>query len=348
MQRGSAALIALYESARNMNSTLRSIRPIGTLIALLAVASAAFAQDARYVISSDGREVTDSKTGLTWKRCAEGMTWDGVTCTGKAQSFSGLSRVLAYQRGLTRWRVPTIDELETVGRVYPAHGNSSTGGVDLLAFPGMSSDAFWSSTLYYKDRGDRDRTKIVHFANGMVGFRDNGEGGLLLLVKTKGTPAASSGNEGVQVVAKSERVTKTVAPGHRYTVSTDGREVIDHTTGLIWRRCPEGMSTNATGCSGKALTFDFANAQARAQAQAKATKTDWRMPDRDELRSIGDPSRHSQAIDTKIFPGTPYDYFWTSHRTDAQYAYAINFYNGDHYTRYHTSQHYVRLVREVK
>jgi predicted secreted protein len=331
-----------------MKSIARIYRTIASLFFLLALAHLVAAQDARYSISSDGREVTDSKTALTWKRCAEGANWDGVTCSGKAQSFAGLSRVLAYQKGLRGWRVPTIEELETVGRVYPDHGSSNTGGVDLLAFPGFPSDAFWSSTLYYKDRGDRDRTKIVHFANGMVGFRDNGEGGLLLLVKTKEAPTGSTSNEGVQVVAKTERATKAVAPGQRYSVSADGREVTDHSTGLIWRRCPEGMSASGSGCSGKALTFDFASAQARAQVQAKATKVDWRMPDRDELRSIGDPSRHSQAIDSKAFPGTPYDYFWTSHRTDAQYAYAINFYNGDHYTRYYTNQHYVRLVREAK
>ena len=27
----------------------------------------------------------------------------------------------------------------------------------------------------------------------------------------------------------------------RYVISTDGNEVTDNTTGLIWRRCAEGM-----------------------------------------------------------------------------------------------------------
>lgn len=46
-----------------------------------------FAQE-RYATSVDGQEVTDSKTGLTWKRCAEGMTFKRNICSGEALFLS--------------------------------------------------------------------------------------------------------------------------------------------------------------------------------------------------------------------------------------------------------------------
>ncbi len=310
--------------------------------------------DTRYTISADGAEVTDRKTGITWRRCAEGMNWTGTTCSGQLRTFSGLSRVLAYEKTLKGWRVPKIDELLSISRLYATHENAKvgSGGTDAVAFPALPPEPFWSSTLYYKDRGDRDRTKTVNFNNGGEGFHDNGEPASLLLVKIGGAQAraASAETGGVAVVPMEAKTSKPPAGsnGSRYVVSTDGREVTDTTTGLIWRRCAEGMTASGGSCVGKALTFDFAGAQSRADAQAKASRTSWRLPDKDELLAIGDEKRFKMAIDTAAFPGTPPDHFWTSHRIDSTYVYAVNFYNGFHYDRYQTSQHYVRLVRDVK
>ena len=52
----------------------------------LMLATAAFqaAAQERYTPSSDGDEIKDTKTGLMWRRCAEGMIWKKSTCTGKA------------------------------------------------------------------------------------------------------------------------------------------------------------------------------------------------------------------------------------------------------------------------
>jgi Protein of unknown function (DUF1566) len=309
-----------------------------------------FVADPRYSFSADGSEVTDRTTGIVWRRCAEGMSWTGSTCSGQAQPFYGLSRVLAYEKSARGWRVPKIEELVTIARLHLKHENSKVGagGSDAVAFPGLPAESFWSSTLYYKDRGDRDRTKIVHFANGGEGFRDNGDIGFLLLVKTSGsrTQAADTDSKRVAVVPKEDKFVTTGAARARFEVSRDGREVVDTTTGLIWRRCAEGMTASSGGCGGKATTFDFAGAEARASAQAKSTRTTWRLPDMEELRGIADEKRLRVAVDTAAFPATPPDHFWTSHRTDPRTIYAVNFYNGLHYERYYSSQHYVRLVRD--
>lgn len=40
-------------------------------------------QIGHYIDNGDGT-VTDTRTGLTWMRCALGQTWDGSTCVGVA------------------------------------------------------------------------------------------------------------------------------------------------------------------------------------------------------------------------------------------------------------------------
>jgi Protein of unknown function (DUF1566) len=133
-----------------------------------------------------------------------------------------------------------------------------------------------------------------------------------------------------------------------YTVSADGKEVTDAGTGLVWRRCAEGMTASARGCAGKALEFDHATALQHAHAQAMASGTAWRVPTPAELRGIADEKRFKLAIDTQAFPGTPPEHFWTSERTSAEYATAVHFYNGFHYDRYHKTAHHVRLVRSPR
>ncbi|MBK8570998.1 MAG: hypothetical protein IPN81_14285 [Nitrosomonadales bacterium] len=48
----------------------------------------------------------------------------------------------------------------------------------------------------------------------------------------------------------------------RYVISTDGNEVTDSVTGLIWRGCTEGMKIAANGYSGTATAYSSDQAQA--------------------------------------------------------------------------------------
>lgn len=41
-----------------------------------------------FTVSADGQDVTDLKTGFVWRRCAEGMTASGGTCTGTPSAFT--------------------------------------------------------------------------------------------------------------------------------------------------------------------------------------------------------------------------------------------------------------------
>jgi hypothetical protein len=124
-----------------------------------------------------------------------------------------------------------------------------------------------------------------------------------------------------------------------------GDEITDSKTGLIWKRCPEGMVWSVNTCTGTAATYTHEQALARATAQAGTAG--WRLPNVKELSSIVDASRASPAIDTAAFPATPSNWFWTSspYAGLSDYAWFVYFDFGYvyNYNRYNTS--HVRLVR---
>ena len=95
----------------NLSNALfsRSIyRFVPTLVLALAGVSfmSAAQAESRFVISADGKEVTDTQTKLVWQRCAVGQTWDGKVCVGKAAKV-GLAK--AKEMG-----IPTRTEPELV------------------------------------------------------------------------------------------------------------------------------------------------------------------------------------------------------------------------------------------
>ena len=132
-----------------------------------------------------------------------------------------------------------------------------------------------------------------------------------------------------------------------FTVSADDQEVTDTKTGLVWRRCAEGMTASSGTCTGTASTFTHESALTRASTQATATGVAWRLPNVKELSSIADKSRINPAIDTAAFPATPANWFWSSspYVGSAGGAWSVVFYDGFVYSNVRDGTYYVRLVR---
>ena len=132
-----------------------------------------------------------------------------------------------------------------------------------------------------------------------------------------------------------------------FTVSSDGQEVTDGKTGLIWRRCAEGMTATVSGCTGTASTYTHEAALTRARDQAASTSVAWRLPNVKELASIADRSKSNPAIDGVAFPDTPVDAFWSSSPFvgNADVAWVVNFNFGNVYLNLRVSTLPVRLVR---
>ena len=109
--------------------------------------------------------ITDTKTGLIWKRCLEGQS--GSDCaSGSAEAFTWQQALQRAQTvnssggfaGASDWRLPTIKELSSLVEhqcVDPA--------INLTRFPNASNHWLWSSSA---EAGGTVRAWVVNFNYG--------------------------------------------------------------------------------------------------------------------------------------------------------------------------------------
>ncbi len=140
------------------------------------------------------------------------------------------------------------------------------------------------------------------------------------------------------------------AAQERYTPSADGEEVSDSKTGLIWRRCAEGMAWKKSSCTGKATFGNQGQAAALAKAEATPDKQ-WRLPTLKELNSIlavREIDVGKAAIDPVAFPATPIARYWTSTSVGPSYFMVVGFGEGHSGEGERNSPGASRLVRSTK
>jgi hypothetical protein len=131
----------------------------GALVAL-AVALPVAAQD-RYAVSADGQEVLDRTTKLSWKRCVEGLKWDGKACKGKLLRFKYREAKTHAADAGSGWRLPTRDELTGI----VAKNEKKKPLIDKTAFPDTPNQQFWAT----RPGSDDDLNAwLVNFSNGRV------------------------------------------------------------------------------------------------------------------------------------------------------------------------------------
>ena len=157
-----------------------------TLAAPLAQAQAASAPAAaaaaRFTVSADGQEVTDTTTNLVWRRCVEGQSFDGTTCKGKATGFkfAGAKEAAASAAKAAgkAWRVPSKDELAALvikGKKKPF--------IDAAAFPAAPAAPTWASRPGFDDNLN---AFLVNFKNGHVDGNSGAGKFALRLVRAAG------------------------------------------------------------------------------------------------------------------------------------------------------------------
>ena len=114
----------------------------------------ATAPDSRYTVANGTQgAVTDDETGLMWKRCSEGQTWDGNSCTGDAMESTwqeALQRAREVNTGNagknlghSDWRLPNKNELASL-----VEQRCSNPAINTTLFPGTPSRNFWSASPY--------------------------------------------------------------------------------------------------------------------------------------------------------------------------------------------------------
>jgi hypothetical protein len=99
----------------------------------------------RFAINNDGT-VTDTLTGLNWKRCSEGLT--GLLCEeGAAERYTWKGAIRAAENsrfaGKKDWRLPTIKELDTI-----VEYQCTMPAINSAIFPATPASNFWSSSPY--------------------------------------------------------------------------------------------------------------------------------------------------------------------------------------------------------
>ena len=228
--------------------------------------------------------------------------------------------------GLTSWRLPTADELQGLVDygVFYDYGvpiAARVSAIDAIWFPNTQPSGFWSSTRFV---GTPNYALSVSFDKGSVGGSVRYQPLYVRLVRGE-----------------------TVIPTPRYSYSTDGDEVLDSTTGLIWQRCALGAAWTGSSCTFTNSTFTHEQVLSLAKSQANSSGKAWRVPNVKELNSITDKSRGPAAIDGTAFPSTSANLFWSStpYLDNLQNAWAINFAYGNADADLRSSALSARLVR---
>ena len=129
-----------------------------------------------------------------------------------------------------------------------------------------------------------------------------------------------------------------------FTYSSDGSEVTDSNTGLIWRRCSTGQAWSASTSTCRGTTARYTHQDALGYAELEIG---WRLPNVKELSSITDRSLSNPPIDPIAFPGTSNDFYWTSSPAGASggNAWVVSFNDGYVSGHGRTNYYHVRLVR---
>lgn len=161
--------------------------------------------DGRYRDNGNGT-ITDSKTNLIWMRCSLGQQWTGSTCAGVAMEMNwndALNTAMSFSyTGHNDWRVPTVDELDTLvqcsaGRAPSARPNGEyvrdtdgsclgdnyqTPTINISAFPNTPGSwyGYWSSSPNASNSG---YAWAVGFGSGYVGYSDKNDGSRVRLVR---------------------------------------------------------------------------------------------------------------------------------------------------------------------
>lgn len=123
----------------------------------------------------------------------------------------------------------------------------------------------------------------------------------------------------------------------------------DLKTGLMWKKCPEGLMGSACE-TGTVVKLTWQQALQRAQTINSnggfAGYTDWRLPNIKELKSIVEEQCYDPSANLETFPVTPSFCFWSSTHDSTDGALVVDFKGGDGGgMAWKASLFYVRLVR---
>lgn len=285
--------------------------------------------DPRMVDNGDGT-VTDNLTGLMWLKdgyCVIDSGYgDGSIQWPQAFDFvdklnsNAFSNISGYTAHYNDWRVPNINEMESLLRADSAE----YGWLNNNHFQNVMSGDYLSSTTAAGNAGAN--TWFIYSYCGRVSQQaKTGAGIQYLLLPVRGNSAKSGAP--AQVWQTGQTMTYTAgddgnlragvawAPDTRFKDNGNGT-VTDNLTGLMWTKSASSQGYNWPGALSNISSFNSTNYLGHS---------DWRLPNRKEIRSLVDYSQANPALPA----GNPFEVpdqdYWTSsndpvhHMPDALY-----------------------------
>ncbi|MDD5654370.1 MAG: DUF1566 domain-containing protein [Candidatus Omnitrophica bacterium] len=321
----------------------------------------------RFKDNGDGT-VSDSLTGLMWQKDEnERMDW-----------YSALKACKEMRVGdYSDWRVPNIKELNTILNLdhtdgwwyyknfFPANGLkppllhyfSSTPYEGIYVWVTnfcFGYDGYYASkTAKLLFRGVRNINAPAPKKTGLFKFPDSGmrkcyddEGSIIPAPKKGARFYGQDGSYAINPIS--------------FTKLGDGAEVLDdkaarergfsllkdNNTGLIWEI--KSSCQNELNFQGNKYTWDEANDFiVQLNKRGYGGFSDWRLPNREELRSIVDYNGNIPAADKKYFPDILPEFYWSGdiNKKEPIFAWGIYFAYGCAICYLRNFSYCVRAVR---
>ncbi len=271
----------------------------------------------RFTLSGDC--VTDNLTGLMWPRngnlAGTTINWDSAIDYANNLTLCGYSD----------WRLPNINELESL---VNADVPDTATWLNTQGFYNVqSSGIYWSSTT---GADGTSSAWLVGLWSGNVGSSGKDYNGYVWPVRSTSIPLAELWKTGQTTSYRAgddgDLEMGAAWTNPRLTVGTgvEADCVTDNLTGLMWLKNANCINTNYpsfdndyTYGDGKVTwqhALDFVNGiNNNAYINCGAGYTDWRLPNRKELRSLIDYSKSSPALPMgHPFTNVQSFYYWSS------------------------------------
>jgi len=231
--------------------------------------------------------ITDNHTGLMWRKAA--AVWGLINWNTAIDNCDALSL-----GGHTDWRLPTINEIQSLVDYEEAHPPLPVG----YPFTGVHSAGYWTSTTDPNTTGNAFEQSLWATATPTTAktLTRNAlpvRGVSTTVGKTGQTTSYRTGDDG-------DLEPGVEWPSPRFT--DNGDTITDNLTTLMWAE-----DTNADG------TKNLTDAIAYCNALSLGGHSDWRLPNLKELQSLLDYGQTSPCLPVG-HPFVPADtvLYWTS------------------------------------
>ena len=267
--------------------------------------------------------VRDDVTGLIWEMKKNNGTiqdsskifsWydpDDKTNGGYAGLNGDNTDTNDYIRALNNQHYGNYTDwrLPTIHELSSLLNMSDATGIQTQFFPNTNQGAYWTSTTYH---GDSQKAWYISFNTQKNGYDE------------KSKPFN----------VRAVRGTANTLVLSRFVDNADGT-ITDTLTGLMWQKQDEQNS----------ITWE--ESLTGFNTLLLGGYSDWRMPTREELRSITDYSRTVPAIFSDVFPNAVSGNYWTStpHSYQTGHIWCIHLYNGNDNYQTANNTYYSRAVR---